>query len=161
MQHYYRTSATPFSGQFYPNNIIFCIPWKLYTEGYVLWFMQNSCKSDCSKSSTNSKISHLQVNKPKPQWRTAWMIFPVQKSSLYLKNYLVSILLYESRFKVIHPKCSKHWPYTVVSPIDCGCSKMLNHGLNHGFFLSLFQLISCPINWIVGVLAYLNLIFEF
>ena len=31
--------------------------------------------------------------------------------------------------------------------------KMLNHGLNHGFFLSLFKLISFPIHWIVCVLA--------
>ena len=38
--------------------------------------------------------------------------------------------------------------------------KMLNHGLNHGFFLLLFKLISCPIHWIVCVLAYLNFIFE-
>ena len=34
--------------------------------------------------------------------------------------------------------------------------KMLNHGLNHGLFLSLFKLIPCPIHWIVCVLAYLN-----
>ena len=38
--------------------------------------------------------------------------------------------------------------------------KMLNHGLNHGFFLLLFKLLSCPIHWIVCVLAYLNFIFE-
>ena len=43
--------------------------------------------------------------------------------------------------KVIYPKYSKHWPYTVASTIDYGCSKMLNHGLNHEFFLSLFKLI--------------------
>ena len=36
---------------------------------------------------------------------------------------------------------SKHWPYTVAHTIDCLCSKMLNHGLNHGLFLSLFTLI--------------------
>ena len=50
-------------------------------------------------------------------------------------------------FKVIYPKYSKYWPYTVASTIDCGCSKMLNHGLNHGFFLSLFKLMAelwCP-----------------
>ena len=35
--------------------------------------------------------------------------------------------------------------------IDCVCSKMLNHGLNHGLFLSLFKLIPCPIHWIVCV----------
>ena len=62
--------------------------------------------------------------------------------------------------KVIYPKYSKHWPYTVAHTIDCVCSKMLNHGLNHGLFLSLFKLIPCPINWIAYVLAYLNFIFE-
>ena len=31
---------------------------------------------------------------------------------------------------------------------------MLNHGLNHGVFLLLFKLISCPIHWIVCVSAY-------
>ena len=63
--------------------------------------------------------------------------------------------------KVIYTKYSKHWPYTVAHTLDCVCSKMLNHGLNHGFFLSLFKLISCPIHWIVCVLAYLKFIFEF
>ena len=37
--------------------------------------------------------------------------------------------------------------------------KMLNHDLNHVFFLSLFKLISCPIHWIVCVFAYLHLNF--
>ena len=41
--------------------------------------------------------------------------------------------------KVIYPKYSKHLPYTVAHAIDCVCSKMLNHGLNHGLFLSLFK----------------------
>ena len=39
--------------------------------------------------------------------------------------------------KVIYPKYSKHWPYTVAHTIACVCSKMLIHGL----FLSLFMLI--------------------
>ena len=34
------------------------------------------------------------------------------------------------RFKVIHPKYSKHWPYTVGHTIGCVCSKIINHGLN-------------------------------
>ena len=67
----------------------------------------------------------------------------------------------ETQSKVIYPKYSKHWPYTVASTTDCGCHKISNHGLNHGFFLSLFKLIPCPIHWIVCVLAYLNFIFEF
>ena len=48
--------------------------------------------------------------------------------------------------KVIYSKHSKHWPYTVAHTIDCVCSKMLNHGLNHGFSLALFNLIPCPIH---------------
>ena len=43
--------------------------------------------------------------------------------------------------KVIYPKYSKHWPYTVAHTIDCVCSKMLNHGSNHGLFLSLFKVL--------------------
>ena len=81
------------------------------------------------------------------------------------KKSTQKIIIYVSYFyttnKVIHPKYSKHWPYTLAPKIDCGCSKMLNHGLNHGFFLSLFKLIPRPIHWIVCVLAYLNFIFEF
>ena len=46
--------------------------------------------------------------------------------------------------KVIYTKYSKHLPYTVAHTLDCVCRKMLIHGLNHGFFLSLFKLISCP-----------------
>ena len=58
--------------------------------------------------------------------------------------------------KVIYPKYSKHWSYTVAHTINCVCSKMLNHSLNHGLFLSLFKLIRCPMHWIVHLLAYLN-----
>ena len=66
-----------------------------------------------------------------------------------------------SWIKVIYPKYSKHWHYNVAHTIDCVCSKMLNHGLNPGLFLSLFKLIPCHIDWIVYLLAYLNFIFEF
>ena len=54
--------------------------------------------------------------------------------------------------KVIYTKYSKHWPYTVAHTIDCVCSK-INHGSNHGLFISLLKLILCPIHWIVNVLA--------
>ena len=43
--------------------------------------------------------------------------------------------------KVMYPKYSKHWPYTVAYTIDSVCNKMLNPGLNHRLFLSLFCLI--------------------
>ena len=71
------------------------------------------------------------------------------------------ILMYKERVKVMYPKYSKHWPYTVADTIACVCRKMLHHGLNHGLFLSLFKLIPCHIHWIVYVLAYLKFIFEF
>ena len=51
--------------------------------------------------------------------------------------------------KVIHPKYSKHWPYTLTHTIDCVYSEMLNHGLNHRSFLSLFVFLGWKyINWI-------------
>ena len=34
---------------------------------------------------------------------------------------------------------SKHLLYTVAHTTDCVCSKMLNHGLNNGLFLSLLK----------------------
>ena len=37
-------------------------------------------------------------------------------------------------YKVIYPKYSKHWPYTVAYTIHCVCSKMLNYGLIMFFF---------------------------
>ena len=69
--------------------------------------------------------------------------------------------LIDPKIKVINLKYSKHWPYTVAHTINCVFSKMLNHGLNFGLFLSIFKLIPCPIHWIVYVLACLNFILEF
>ena len=49
--------------------------------------------------------------------------------------------------KVLYPKYSKHWPYTVAHTIYWVCNKMLNHGLNYnyGLLLSHFKLIPCHI----------------
>ena len=89
----------------------------------------------------------------------------VSKFRYYCLNTLYHLKKYLSYFwqvgKVIYPRYSKHWPYTVASTIDCGCIKILNHGLNHRFFLLHFKLKPCPIHWIVCVLAYSNFIFEF
>ena len=49
------------------------------------------------------------------------------------------VVLTFTLLQVIYPKYSKHWSYTVAHTIDCVCSKMLNHGLNHELFLSLFK----------------------
>ena len=55
---------------------------------------------------------------------------------LYFKIVVSRICI---RVNVIYPKYSKHLPYTVAHTIDCVRSKMLNHGLNHGLFLSCFK----------------------
>ena len=41
--------------------------------------------------------------------------------------------------KVIYSKFSKQWLSTVAHTIDCVCSKISNHGLNHGLLFSLFK----------------------
>ena len=41
--------------------------------------------------------------------------------------------------KVIYPKYFKHWLSIVAHTIDCMCSKILSHGLNHGLSFSLFK----------------------
>ena len=96
--------------------------------------------------------------KSQSEYRNTKLYDACNKSNLQKRNRKQLL----ASFKVIYPlKYFKHWPYTVAHTIDCVCSKMLNHGLNHGLFLSLFKLIPCPIHWIVYVLAYLNFIFEF
>ena len=65
----------------------------------------------------------------------------------FLSGILLSKLFWPT-VKAINPKYSKHWPYTVASTIDCGCHKMLNHGLNHGLYFSLFKLIPYPAPYI-------------
>ena len=41
--------------------------------------------------------------------------------------------------KVIYPKYSKYLLSTVAHTIDCVCSKILNHGLNHGLLFPSFK----------------------
>ena len=81
-------------------------------------------------------------------------------------------LRYYSKMLKIYTK-KTFFPFSNVIPstlniaLYCGThiwlcvQKMLNHGLNHGFFISLFKLISFPIHWIVCVLACLDFIFVF
>ena len=47
----------------------------------------------------------------------------------------------------IPSKYSKHWPYPLASTINCDCSKILNHVLSHGLFLSRFGR-KYVLNWI-------------
>ena len=90
------------------------------------------------------------------------IVTSVQLSDLGLMRQANPFLfILHTKLYNIYPKYSKHWPYTVAHTIDCVCSKMLNHGLNHWLFLSPFKLIPCHIHWIIFMLAYLNFIFEF
>ena len=41
--------------------------------------------------------------------------------------------------KFIYPKYSRHWLSTVAHTIDCVCSEIFNHGLNHGLSFLLFK----------------------
>ena len=75
----------------------------------------------------------------------------------FLRHFIIFLTL----TKVIYPKYTQHWPYTVDTHNWLSEQKNLNHGLNHGFFLLLFKLTPCPIHWMVYVLAYLNFILEF
>ena len=60
----------------------------------------------------------------------------------------------QSSAKAIHLKCYKHWPYTVAHTINCVCIKILNLGLNHGLFLSLFKLLPHTLNCICASLLF-------
>ena len=94
------------------------------------------------------------ILRPTTQNRRAY-VWVSQMTNTHLIKTRCKIHLYiGSLFKVIYPKYSKHQPYSVAHTIDFVCSKMWNHGLNHGLFLSLFKLIPCPIHWIAHVLAY-------
>ena len=61
-------------------------------------------------------------------------------SCFFLNNLDLSSKLY------IPSTLNLNLTYIVAYTIDCVCSKMLNHGLNHGFFLSRFMLIPCLIH---------------
>ena len=66
----------------------------------------------------------------------------------------VCLLTIQVPIKVIHPKYSKHCPYTVAHAIDCMCSKMLNHGLNHFFHISSLYIELCMC-WPIWI-SYMN-----
>ena len=55
---------------------------------------------------------------------------------MYDTFYFSRIVLFS---KVINTKYSKHWLSTLAHTIDCVCSKILNHGLNHGLLFPLFK----------------------
>ena len=87
----------------------------------------------CAKKTLTDVISVCSLvviwlgNKTNEMWKRKSTIVVVRKS------------------KVIYPKYSKHWLSTMAHIIDCVCSKILNHGLNHGSFISFtFQAYTLP-----------------
>ena len=67
-----------------------------------------------------------------------WQIMTPEKwYTSTIKQLDQSVSIFWPTFKVIYPKYSKHWLSTVVHTIDCVCSKISNHGINHGLFFSL------------------------
>ena len=56
----------------------------------------------------------------------------------YLLSAFIHQVTIRGSTKVIYTKYSKHCPYTVAHTIECVCSK-INHGLNHGLFISLLK----------------------
>ena len=57
---------------------------------------------------------------------SGYLVFPRD-----LNYFCIANLNCIANTKVVYLKYSKHWPYTVAYTIDCVCSKMFNHGLNH------------------------------
>ena len=75
---------------------------------------------------------------------TDWWEDDVRMWQIMLKGDMYSVHT-EHSAKLYIPSTLNIDLNTVANTIDCVCSKMLNHIVNHGLFLSLFKLIPCPI----------------
>ena len=97
-------------------------------------------------------------------WTKDLNLVPCAACMFCYPNYIRLYFASRNAYYTLH---SQSYTYQVLQTLTLYCGtlnwlcvqKMLNHGLNHGFLL--IKLISCPIHWIVCVLAYLNLIFKF
>ena len=97
-----------------------------------IWANFESCRWKLhNHSDTNVSLRNVITSPDK--------ILPIHKNSIFHESLCCRIRCLRACFKVIYTKYSKHCPYSVAHTIDCVCSKMLNHGLNHGLFLSLFK----------------------
>ena len=100
----------------------FEINWPLPGPSPIIWTLDSSSLTICV-------ATELMIGPAIGILPTVALIVPKLRTAVYICF---------SKFcrwgKVIYPKYSKHWPYTVVYTIDCVCSKMLNHGLNSCFF---------------------------
>ena len=74
---------------------------------------------------TAAEIIHARRN-------NKWCHVPFSKVLKIINSYPRVMIcktheLFFARDKVIYHKYSKHWPYLLASPKDCGSSKILNH----------------------------------
>ena len=107
------------------------------------WFNHRELKMNGGKGEFTSVMSNNIIR----QATLVKVVFLFEPSQFQFKIEILQLkwdktkayFFYRSKCKVIYPKYSKHWLSTVARTIDCVCSKILNHGLNHGLLFSLFK----------------------
>ena len=102
------------------NFLLFFYYWKQYIIIYTaIWENNKNSLFQLFSSST-----FLQSLEP--------IIMPIQTVTLKPISWCCDFVNPSS--KVIHISQSKQWLSTVANTIDCVCSIILNHGLNHGLW---------------------------
>jgi hypothetical protein len=113
------------------------------------------CGSVCSRKIYSSALNYLServLSKELKVYGKGYCIIWAFYSSLYVNEKIETYVFdFDTALvavggslglflgKVIYPKYAKHLPYIVAHTIECVCSKMSNHGFNHGLFISLFK----------------------
>jgi hypothetical protein len=95
-----------------------------------------------------AKAGHAGHNRPNQPYfdpfdMKVWLLGSSALLMPISKGVLAKPLMHEEKTcgcnTVIYPKYSKHCHHLLATTMDCDCSKMIYHGLNHGLFLSLFK----------------------
>ena len=107
---------------------IWSVPMPPVTIGIFALVTLSTMVAEPCKSLPSSRLG------PEEKAFVSWLKYHVRGSKL-LSSPPVSL----PSGKVIHPKYSKQWLSTVAHTIDCVCSRILNHGLDHGLLFSLFK----------------------
>ena len=119
-----------------------CHSWSSKRYHYSSFGRASYVNGLCSKMSGKLNVLHKSLECLNYFLRTA------AEEVCFLGQRSLWLVLIGTAAKVIHTKYSKHRPSTVAHTFECMCSK-INHGLNHGLFISLLKHINCPIHWIV------------
>ena len=67
-----------------------------------------------------------------------------QHNALYTPHHKWNITEHASRVLCSYTHIQKPEGKPILTQIDCGCSKILSHGLNHGFFFHFLSLYPAP-----------------